>query len=197
MGSQYVRGYTAPMTNFDRIASFYQSYIEQISISVDSIVSATSEAADAATTAIFEERKLIVCGLGVDSAPATLLSELLRNGLRADRPALPTIELISRFATPREGSVNWLTQQLTVLGQPQDMAIVFASELDPADVDLIFNAINKRSMNIFWIGAAGPHGHLCFDRCDPKVSLSLYHSAAICLADLIEVAMFGPMEEYP
>ena len=185
------------MTNFDRIASFYQSYIEQISISVDSIVSATSEAADAATTAIFEERKLIVCGLGVDSAPATLLSELLRNGLRADRPALPTIELISRFATPREGSVNWLSQQLTVLGQPQDMAIVFASELDLADVDLILNAINKRSMNIFWIGAAGPHGHLCFDRCDPKVSLSLYHSAAICLADLIEVAMFGPMEEYP
>ena len=197
MGPRSIQGYTAAMTNFDRVASFYQKNIEQISVSVDTIVGATTEAAEAAATAIFEERKLIICGLGVDSAPATLLSELLRTGVQADRPALPTIELISRFATPREGSVNWLSQQLTVLGQPRDMVIFFASELDSADVEFILNAINKRSMTIFWIGAVGPHGHLYLERSDAKVSLSLYHSVAICLADLIEAAMFGPMEDYP
>ena len=190
--------YTAPMTNFDRIASFYQSlhrahqYLGGFYRWCDHLKRPTQRRPPSLKS---------VSLLCADWVSIQRLQHFSQNfcamGCRADRPALPTIELISRFATPREGSVNWLSQQLTVLGQPQDMAIIFASELDPADVDLIFNAINKRSMNIFWIGAAGPHGHLCFDRCDPKVSLSLYHSAAICLADLIEVAMFGPMEEYP
>ena len=103
-----VQRYTSIMNNFDRVASFYQNHIEQISLSVDAVVAATSVAAEAAAATIFSERKLIICGLGLDAASATLLSELLRNGLAHERPALPTIELMSRFSTPKEGSVNWL-----------------------------------------------------------------------------------------
>ncbi len=158
-------------------------------------MAATSVAAEAAAATIFSERKLIICGLGLDAASATLLSELLRNGLAHERPALPTIELMSRFSTPKEGSVNWLAQQLAVLGQPEDMAIIFACDLDATDAEVIANAAHRRSIKTCWLGAEGPDICLSFDSDDPKVSLSMGHSAAICLADLIELAMFGPMEE--
>ena len=195
MRDRMVQRYTSIMNNFDRVASFYQNHIEQISLSVDAVVAATSVAAEAAAATIFSERKLIICGLGLDAASATLLSELLRNGLAHERPALPTIELISRFSIPKEGSVNWLAQQLAVLGQPEDMAIIFACDLDATDAEVIANAAHRRSIKTCWLGAEGPDICLSFDSDDPKVSLSMGHSAAICLADLIELAMFGPMEE--
>ena len=195
MRDRMVQRYTSIMNNFDRVASFYQNHIEQISLSVDAVVAATSVAAEAAAATIFSERKLIICGLGLDAASATLLSELLRNGLANERPALPTIELMSRFSTPKEGSVNWLAQQLAVLGQPEDMAIIFACDLDATDAEVIANAAHRRSIKTCWLGAEGPDICLSFDSDDPKVSLSMGHSAAICLADLIELAMFGPMEE--
>jgi len=195
MRDRMVQRYTSVMNNFDRVASFYQNHIEQISVSVDAVVAATSEAAEAAASTIFSESKLIICGLGLDASPATLLSEFLRNGLANERPALPTIELMSRFSTPKEGSVNWLAQQLAVLGQPEDMAIIFACDLDATDAEVIANAAHRRSIKTCWLGAEGPDICLSFDSDDPKVSLSMGHSAAICLADLIELAMFGPMEE--
>jgi len=146
MRDRMVQRYTSIMNNFDRVASFYQNHIEQISLSVDAVVAATSVAAEAAAATIFSERKLIICGLGLDAASATLLSELLRNGLAHERPALPTIELMSRFSTPKEGSVNWLAQQLAVLGQPEDMAIIFACDLDATDAEVIANAAHRRSI---------------------------------------------------
>lgn len=185
------------MLHYDTVAHFFQQHIEQVSLSVDAIADIAGTAAVAATEAIFAEQKLLICGIGADVAGATLLSELLRKGLLRERPALPVVELCARHAEPESGGISWLAQQITALGQAGDMAFVFAATLDREQLDFLASALNKREVNAVWIGSQGPGTSLAFPGATNAAALALSHASAICLAELIDVTAFGPLEDNP
>ncbi len=185
------------MPYYDTVAHIFQQHIEHLSLSVDAIADITSNAASTASQTIISDRKLLVCGIGVDCAGATLLTELLRKGLLRERPTLPVVELTARNAEPLDGAVNWLGQQLTALGQPGDLAIVFASTMNPVDLEFLAAALTKRDMESVWIGSQGPGASLVFPGADIGTTLALCQASAICLAHLIDITTFGPLEELP
>ncbi len=183
------------MAYYNLVASQFQSHIEHLSLSVDAIADILTTAANESTETIFAERKLFACGVAVDCPSAMVLAELLRVGLERERPPLPVIELCPRYAEPVSGATRWLAQQLTALGQPGDLAIVFASSLGADHLEIISTALTKRRVKSIWIGGQGCGPSLLFPDADHATTLSLSHSAAICLAGLIDISAFGPLEE--
>lgn len=183
------------MDHYELVARFFHQHIEHASLSVDAIADVASNAAMQATEVLFDERKLFTCAAGVDSAAAILLTDLLRTGVLRERPALPVVELCARQAEPLDGAIGWLCQQLTALGQPGDMAVVFAAHLEPAAIDAIAATLDKRDVNALWIGTQGPGMSLVFPGADAPTRLSLCCASASCLAELIDLTAFGPMED--
>ena len=183
------------MIPYDDISTFFHGYIEQLSLSVDDIADVTGSAASLATQTIINEKKLIVCGVGPDAAGAGLLTELLQQGLYRERPAIPAIELTSRHITSLDPGVGWLTQQLTALGQPGDLAILYATSLTQVDLEFLSSAIAKRNLTSIWVGAQGTGPSLAFPGADRATALALSQCCSICLAKLIDISLFGTLED--
>ena len=183
------------MIPYDDLTYFFRNYMEQLSLSVDEIAELTQEAAQTAAAAVINEHKLIVCGIGPDAPSASLLVELLQQGLYRERPAIPAIELTSRHLVSLDPGVGWLSQQLTALGQPGDLVLLFATSLNQLDLDLLTAALGKRDLESVWVGAQGPGSSLAFSGVDRSTALSLSHNTVICLARLIDITLFGPLED--
>ena len=183
------------MIPYDDISTFFHGYIEQLSLSVDDIADVTGSAASLATQTIINEKKLIVCGVGPDAAGAGLLTELLQQGLYRERPAIPAIELTSRHITSLDPGVGWLTQQLTALGQPGYLVILYATSLTQVDLEFLSSAIAKRNLTSIWVGAQGIGPSLAFPGADRATALALSQCCSICLARLIDISLFGTLED--
>jgi len=183
------------MAHYELIARHFQHHIEHLSLSVDAMADILEQAADHVSSAIFAEQKLLCCGTGADSTGAMLLSELLRKGLVRDRPTLPAIELCARSSDPVDGAINWLTQQITALGQPGDVAVVFASTLGSGELERLDDTLNRRQVTPIWVGAQGPGPSLTFPGADASTALALSLASTVCLAKIIDIATFGPLED--
>jgi D-sedoheptulose 7-phosphate isomerase len=183
--------------HYDTTAHHFQLLIEQLSLSVDAIADIAGVAADQIVQTFVNEQKLLCCGIGIDGSSAGLMAALLHKGMSRERPSLPAIELTTATSEPQEGAAHWLCEQLGALGQPGDMAVIFASQLEQSSLEKIQNALTKRQCTAVWIGAQGPGPSLTFPDAEPLTTLSLCQTSAICLAELIDVAMFGPMEATP
>ena len=183
------------MIPYDDLANFFRNYMEQLSLSVDDIADVTEAAAQLAAETIINEKKLIVCGIGPDAPNASLLAELLQQGLYRERPAIPAIELTSRHIVSLDPGVGWLSQQLTALGQPGDLTLLFATSLNQVDLEFLATALTKRNLESVWIGAQGPGASLAFSGIDRATALALSQNCAICLARLIDITLFGPLED--
>ena len=185
------------MQHYDTVAQFFHQHIEHLSLSVDAIADVASNTATRAAQTIFSEGKVMVCGAGADAAAAILLTDLLRSGVERERPVLPVVELCARHTQPLDGGVQWMSQQIAALGQPGDFAIVFASTLGTHQLDLLANAFLKRQVDAVWIGLQGPGLSLTFPGADASTALTLSTASAVCLATLIDINTFGPMEDSP
>ena len=91
--------------------------------------------------------------------------------------------------------MGWLSQQLTALGQPGDLVLLFATSLNQLDLDLLTAALGKRGLDSVWVGAQGPGSSLAFSGVDRATALSLSYNTVICLARLIDITLFGPLED--
>lgn len=183
------------MDHFNRVAAGFHAHIEHFSLSVDAIASVCEYAAELATHAILAEQKLFSIGVGGDSAAAIAFTELLRNGLSRERPTLPAVELIARAAEPQSAGVAWLAEQLRALSQQGDVALVFCSTLANDDVAALAEIAAARSCEVVWIGSSGPGLSLAFPDAPTASKLLLNQATALCLAELIDINTFGPMEE--
>lgn len=183
------------MIPYDDLANFFRNYMEQLSLSVDEIADVTEAAAHLAAETIVNENKLIVCGVGTDAPNASLLAELLQQGLYRERPAIPVVELTSRHIVSLDPGVGWLSQQITALGQPGDLTFLFATSLNQVDLDFLASALQKRGLDSIWIGAQGPGASLSFPGTDRATALALSQNCAICLARLVDMTLFGPLED--
>lgn len=183
------------MSFYEIVAKQFHQQIEQLSLSVDAIADIAGTGADRAAETIFAEGKLFACGAGLDAASAAMFSELLREGLQRERPSLPVVELIARTSQGTEASINWIAGQLQALGQNGDFAVVFCTQLNAAEIELLANSLAQRQVKSIWLGNQGPGASLAFPDAHAANRLALTHVSAICLAQLIDATVFGPLEE--
>ena len=176
---------------YERVAATFQSHIEHTSLSVDAIADVAGAAAEQAVTALLGEKKLLVVAAALDAGAGITLVELLRNGLYRERPALPAVELIARTAEPSAAGVKWIAGQLEALGQPGDLALVFAANLDDAAIEPLATATALRGIEAVWFGQQGPGLSLVYPEADTGSRLVLNQATALCLAELIDIITFG------
>jgi phosphoheptose isomerase len=176
---------------YERVATAFQGHIEHTSLSVDAIADVAGAAAEQAVDTLLSEKKLIVIAAALDAGPAITLAELLRSGLYRERPALPTVELIARTAEPCAAGVAWIAGQIEALGQPGDLALVFAANLDDTAIESMATAIAHRGFEAVWFGQQGPGLSLVYPEASPSSRLLLNQATALCLAELIDIITFG------
>ena len=177
------------------VARQFHQQIEQLSLSVDAIADIAGNGADRAAEVIFADGKIFSCGASTDAARAVLFSDLLRQGLQRARPALPVVELSARDTKISEPSVTWIADQLRALGQHGDFAVIFCAQLSATEIELLANALDQRQVSAIWLGNQGPGPSLSFPGADPANRLALTFSSALCLAQLIDATIFGPLED--
>ena len=176
------------------ISEFFQRHLNTASMAVDSIADSLSEAVVSASEAILNDKKLFSVGLGVDCASASTFASLLHRGLLRERPSLPVIELAEHHIESVETGTVWASQQIQALGQAGDVAIVFAASLSEQGISQLNHAVEQRQMQLIWMGNLGPG--LCVSTNDDNLEtrVTLNQILAVCLARLIDIHTFGPME---
>jgi len=177
------------------IANFFQRHLETTSLAVDIIAEIVGEAAELSAAAILEDRKLFSIGLGADCASAIALASLLQRGILRERPSLPVVELTEHHIESVDTGAHWVSQQLQALGQSGDVAVVFASTLGPSQIQQLVTATQQRQVTPVWLGHRGPGLSLYPADDSLETRLTLNHTLAVCLARLIEIHTFGPLED--
>ena len=114
------------------IADNFQSTIETIAMSVDSLAEMIEQSSHLMARALLADRKIIACGNGVDAALAQLFACNLVNRFEEDRPALPALTLGAESACvtaiAQSGSINDIfSRQLRALGQAEDVLLCINS----------------------------------------------------------------------
>jgi phosphoheptose isomerase len=120
------------MDYYPIIAENFQSTIETIAMSVDELAELIERGTQLMTSALLADRKIIVCGIGVDAALAQLFTCNLLHRFEQDRPALPALSLTadnaSVTAIAQSGTLNDIfSRQLRALGQPGDVLLCINS----------------------------------------------------------------------
>ena len=181
---------------YESTTAFFHKHLESVSLAVDDIAEVIEQTAAWAQNTLVSEGKIFSCGLGHSVSSAVAFSALLRQHPLRERPALPVIELSPNTGDMGSTTASWLSSQLMALGQPGDLAVVFAHDLLEDDIDDIAAAVEKRAVNTVWVGAPGPGMNMTFPDADPLSILALNHACAICLANAIDINTFGPLEEH-
>ena len=181
---------------YELTTAFFHKHLESVSLAVDDMAEVIEQTAAWAQNTLVAEGKIFSCGLGHGVSSAVVFSELLRQHPLRERPALPVIELSPRTGAADSSATQWLSSQLMALGQPGDLAVVFAHDLLEDDIDDIATALEKRAVNAVWVGAPGPGINMAFPDADPLSILALSHACGVCLANAIDINTFGPLEEH-
>ena len=183
------------MDHYPVISGFFRCHLEIASLSVDTIAEVVSIVAEQAAETILADHKLFSIGLGPDCASALSLARLMQHGILRERPSLPIIELTEQRATIGEQATSWVSEQLKALGQPGDLGIVFAASLNETEIKRLTNAATQRQVKLVWFAAQGPGLNLFFPDIDLEHRLVMNNLTSICLAKLIDICTFGPLEE--
>ena len=162
---------------------------------VDEIASPLASAAELATEAILDDQKLLSIGLGADCASATAFASLLHKGVFRERPALPVVEITEHHIETVSVGVSWAVQRIQALGQPGDVAFIFAALLSTGDIQRLSQVAEQRQMQLIWLGNLGPGLSINSNDKDVETRVTLNMTLAICVARLIDIHTFGPMEE--
>ncbi len=165
------------------------------SLSVDLINEVVGNVAEQVAQTILSDGKVFSIGLGPDSASAQALSSLMRWGILRERPSLPVIELIDHKTAPQDSDMLWPAEQLRALGQSGDFAVIFATSLKQTEIDRLSEVAFQRNVGLAWFAAEGPGFKLIFPDAQVEQRLVMNYASAICLARLIDICTFGPLED--
>ena len=194
------------MDYYDIIAENFQSTIEVIAMSVDSLAERIGRGSELMVQALLEDHKIIACGNGVDGALAQLFACNLISRFEHDRPALPALALNSDgaglTAIAESGGLNDIySRQLRALGQPGDVLLCVSSAGQANNLLRAVQAAHDRNMTVVTLtsGTDGEFGALLQQddveiRVDsqrrPRV-VELHTMTIHCLCQLIEHSIFG------
>lgn len=194
------------MDYYEIISSNFQSTIETIALSVDTLAEPVGLASQLMVRALLEDHKIMACGNGVDGALAQLFSANLLSRFEHDRPALPALALnsdgASLTAIAHSGGLNDIySRQLRALGQDGDVLLCISSAGDANNLLRAVQAAHERGMAVVALSNAtdGELGTLLQQgdveiRIDslrrPRV-VELHTMTLHCLCELIEHSLFG------
>jgi D-sedoheptulose 7-phosphate isomerase len=141
------------MDYYPIIAANFQDTIETIAMSVDDLATMIERGSQLMASALLADRKIIVCGNGVDAAVAQLFACNLLNRFEQDRPALPALSLAadnaSVTAIAQAGAFNDIfSRQLRALGQPEDVLLCINSGEGASNLLRAVQTAQERGMGV-------------------------------------------------
>ena len=141
------------MNDYRIIADNFQSTIETIAMSVDSLAGAIERSSQLMATALLADHKIFACGNGVDGALAQLFVCNLLNRFEEDRPALPAFTLGADSSTVTaianaSSFKDVFSRQLRALGQPQDVLLCICSSKGAGNLVHVVQAAHARNMGV-------------------------------------------------
>jgi D-sedoheptulose 7-phosphate isomerase len=141
------------MDYYPIIAANFQDTIETIAMSVDDLATMIERGSQLMASALLADRKIIVCGNGVDAAVAQLFTCNLLNRFEQDRPALPALSLAadnaSVTAIAQAGAFNDIfSRQLRALGQPEDVLLCINSGEGASNLLRAVQTAQERGMGV-------------------------------------------------
>jgi phosphoheptose isomerase len=194
------------MDYYKIIADNFQSTIETIALSVDTLAEPIERASQLMVRALLEDRKILACGNGVDGALAQLFASNLLSRFEHDRPALPALALnsdgASLTAIAQSGGINDVySRQLRALGQGGDILLCINSAGTTGNLLRAIQAAHERNMAVIALsnGADGELSTLLqaedvelrIDATRPPRVVELHTMSIHCLCELIEHSLFG------
>lgn len=141
------------MDYYQIIAQNFQDTIETIALSVDQLAQDIERGSQVLVTALLEDRKIVACGNGVDSALAQLFTCHLLSRFEQERPALPALTLGTDGASTTaiagsNGAEEVFSRQLRALGQSGDVLLCINSTADPGNLQRALQAAHERNMTV-------------------------------------------------
>ena len=135
------------------IADNFQRTIDTIVMSVDPLAEVIERGGQLMAEALLADRKIIVCGNGVDAALAQLFTCNLLNRFDHDRPALPALTLGADSASVTAiaqsiGISEIFSRQLRALGQAGDILLCINSSTGTDNLLLAVKTAQERNMGI-------------------------------------------------
>jgi phosphoheptose isomerase len=141
------------MDYYQTIADNFQSTIDTITMSVDTLAEAIERGSQLMAAALLADRKIIACGNGVDAALAQLFACHLLNRFEEDRPALPVLTFGTDNAVvtaiAQTSSINDIfSRQLRALGQADDVLLCINSARAAVNLVRAVQAAQERNMGV-------------------------------------------------
>ena len=142
------------------IADNFQRTIDTIVMSVDPLAEVIERGGQLMAEALLADRKIIVCGNGVDAALAQLFTCNLLNRFDDDRPALPALTLGADSASVTAiaqsiGISEIFSRQLRALGQAGDVLLCINSSTGTDNLLRAVQIAQERNMGIVMMSNTG------------------------------------------
>ena len=188
------------------IADNFQTTIETIAMSVDTLAEPIELGSQLMVRALLEDRKIICCGNGVDAALAQLFSSNLLSRFEHERPALPALALSADgsgiTAIAQSSGFNEIfARQLRALGQPGDILLCISSSNGASNLLRAVQAAHERNMGVIVLSNISDSELGTLIRAEdvelridaqrqPRV-VEMHTMAIHCLCELIDQSLFG------
>ncbi|HEX7047823.1 MAG TPA: phosphoheptose isomerase [Gammaproteobacteria bacterium] len=189
-----------------RIRDHFLESIETKRRAVDVLTPSISRAAELASSALLDNRKILTCGNGGSAADAQHFSSELLNRFERERPALPAIALTTDSSTLTSIANDYdyrdiFSKQVRALGQAGDVLLAISTSGNSPNVVRAIDAAHERGMSVIaFTGRNGGEmaGHL--GEADVELRVPAERTARIqevhlvlihCLCDLIDARVLG------
>ena len=197
------------MDYYQIIAERFQGTLESVAMSVDQLAGPIGQASELLTGSLLQDRKIIVCGSGVDAALAQLFTTCLMDSLDHERPALPALNISGDGASlsaigESEGNEARYSRQVQAMGQPGDtLLLINSGEAGPALAAALRAALERdmqvalltRSADRLLPPAMPTNGAtVTVEATVPSRALEIHTMILLALCQLIEFGLFGPRE---
>lgn len=158
------------------------------------------EAASLITGCLLQEGKLLVCAEGISEAVGRTLVHCMMNGVRLERPGLPTL-MLNLTGDERATDGNLYSGQLRALSQPDDTLIIISPGIVSHQIIAALTTAQQCDLNVVALSAPGheplsdllrPSDVELFANNDDQYCIQEIHMLAIfCLCELVEKNLFG------
>lgn len=198
------------MDQYQRIAGHFQQAIELIALSVDVLAEPIERSSELISQALLQEKKVIVCGNGPDSALSQLFASNLINRFEYDRPGLPALSLgqsgTNLSATSDTSNINDIyARQITALGQAGDVLFCISSERNHQSLQQAIQAAQDRNMMIVALSNSSNQqlGNMLRHE-DVELIVTAQRQPHVvevqtmiiqCICELIELSLFGDYDQ--
>lgn len=189
----------------ERVRQLFGSGIEAQIAAADGLSETIAKAAERMAECLLNDKKILVCGVGVSAANAQHFSCALINHFGVERPSLPVVNLsadnacLSAFADENHYE-QLFSRQIQALGQPGDLLLnITTSGQDNGALQAV-QAANERGLDT--IALCGREGGVLSNHLGPS-DIPLYVSADTaprvreihlfilhCFCDLIDQIIF-------